>query len=268
MRSISGGASAASAFPARDGHRRPLRRSDPARRRSFLRRVEELPPDEEAGRKDEHDDRDPRVQPQPCEVVRRVDPQQLLEEAAERVEAHVQREERRRLEAEATVEKQQDADHREVVDELVEERRVERRVLDVVDRPVLGVDLEPPRQGRRLAEELLVPPVADAPDALREEEARRNGVHEAEDAVARSLDDDRAGDTAEEDPAPNAEAALPHRERSPPRVERLHLRPGGDVVVEPRADDPEADAPDGDAEDEVPVAAALHPAYAREPDAA
>ena len=41
-----------------------------------------------------------------------------------------------------------------------------------------------------------------------------------------------------------------------------HLAPARDVVVEARADDPGTDAPDRDAEDEIPVAAAPHPAVA------
>ena len=44
---------------------------------------EELPVDEERGREHEQHDRDLRVQPQPEVLVRRVDPEQLLEEAAE-----------------------------------------------------------------------------------------------------------------------------------------------------------------------------------------
>src|SRR5206468_7975916 len=131
-----------------------------------------------------------------------------------------------------------------------------------VDRPVRGVDLEPPGQRCRLAEELLVPPVADAPDALREYEARRDCIHEPEDAVPRAVNDDGAGDAAEEDSAPDAEPALPHRERRPPRVERAHLVVGRDVVVEARADDAEAHAPHRDAKNEVPVAAAPRPANA------
>src|SRR3954447_6695594 len=47
--------------------------------------TDELPPDEERGRDDEDDDRDPRVQPQPEPLVRRIDAQQLLEEAPEAV---------------------------------------------------------------------------------------------------------------------------------------------------------------------------------------
>ena len=144
---------------------------------------------------------------------------------------------------------------------------MERRVGEVVGRAVLGVDLEPPRQLGRLAEELLVPPVADPADALREQQPRRGRVHEAEDAVAGVPHDHRAGEAAEEDPAPDAEPALPDGERRPPGVDRLNLVPGRDVVVQPRADDPEADAPDRDAEDEIPVAAAAYPADAGQPDA-
>jgi hypothetical protein len=49
---------------------------------------------------------------------------------------------------------------------LVEERRVERRVLGEPGGPVHDVDLEPPRQRRRLTEQLLVEPVPPSPDRL------------------------------------------------------------------------------------------------------
>ena len=117
----------------------------------------------------------------------------------------------------------------------------------------------------RLAEQLLVPPVADAPDRLRDQQARRNGVHESPNALARLLDDDGAGDAAEQDAAPHAEAALPHGEDAPPLVR--DLVPARDHVVEAGADDPEGDTPDRDAQHEVPVAAAPSPAQARDPDA-
>jgi len=58
-------------------------------------------------------------------------------------------------------EQQQHADYRQVVDQLVQKGRVEGRVREVIRRPPLGVDLQPPRQRRRLAEQLLIPPVAD-----------------------------------------------------------------------------------------------------------
>jgi hypothetical protein len=53
---------------------------------------------------------------------------------------------------------------------------VERRVVEILEGSVLRVDLQSPRQVGRLAEELLVPPVAEAADALRDEEARRQAV--------------------------------------------------------------------------------------------
>ena len=57
----------------------------------------------------EDDDRDPGVQPQAGELVRGIDPQQLLEEAPEGVVRDVEREQRRRPEAEAPVEQEQHA---------------------------------------------------------------------------------------------------------------------------------------------------------------
>src|SRR5262249_34003520 len=129
------------------------------------------------------------------------------------------------------------------------------------------IDLQPPEQRRRLAVELLVEPVAPTPDPLREQQARRDRVHEQADAVPRAVNDPSASEDAEEDPAPDAEAALPDGERRPPRVDRLDLAPAGDVVVEPGADDAERDAPDCDTEDEVPVAAPLHPPVAGQRDA-
>src|SRR5262249_48184769 len=135
---------------ARDRHRRAFRLAalaaspaDPAR--PLLAAAQELPPDEERGRADEDEDRDPGVQRQPRDVVRRVDPQQLLEEAPGRVVRDVEREERRRLEPEAPVEQQQQPDADEVVDELVQEGRVEGRVALVAGDAVLRVDLQPPR---------------------------------------------------------------------------------------------------------------------------
>ena len=136
--------------------------------------------------------------------------------------------------------------------------------IEVVDGAVLGVDVEPPGQIRGLAEQLLVPPVAPAADRLGEQEPGREAVGEQRDALARSPDDDAAGDDAEEDAAPDAEAALPDREGPPPLVRQLVV--ARDDVVEPRADDARRDAPDGGAQHEVPVAAAPRPAHAGEAD--
>src|SRR5205814_8957498 len=138
-----------------------------------------------------------------------VDPQLLLERAAGRVVAHVQRDEAGWPDAEEAADRDQDAGSDDVVDELVEEGRLELRVRLVPRNAVHEVDLQAPRQARRLAVQLLVPPVAPAADALREEQAGRNGVHEALDAVPGAAHDDGACERAEEDPAPHAEAALP-----------------------------------------------------------
>ena len=123
-----------------------------------------------------------------------------------------------------------DAD--EVPDQLVEEGRVEGRAVEVLERPVRGRDLEPPRQLGRLAVELLVPPVADAADPLREQEARRGRVHELRDAVRpRGARRSRRRSSPKRIAAPDAEAALPHLEDALPLRAR-HFVPRGDVVVE------------------------------------
>src|SRR3954453_21175181 len=248
----------------RDGHGRPLR-DDPLRARAIRAALpaDELPPDEERRREHEAHDRNVCVQAEAEVLVRRIDAQQLLEEAPEAVPGHVEREQRRPPDAKAAVDEQQHEYADDVPDELVEKGRVERRVLDVAA-AVRLVDLQSPRPTRRLAEELLVEPVAPAADALREQQPGRDGVHEQPHAVAGAADDPRAGEDAEEDPAPDAEAALPDRERRPPRVDRLDLAPARDVVVEPRTEDAEGDAPHRDAEHEIPVAAPLHPPVPRQ----
>src|SRR5438445_5074845 len=127
-----------SAAAARNRHRRPARRATrDGLCRLVLAPVKELPPDEERRREHERGGRDPRVQPQPKEMVRGVDPQQLLEEAAEAVVGDVEGEQRRRSEANAPVEQQQDDDADGLVDQLVEKRRMEGRIGDVALRPVI-----------------------------------------------------------------------------------------------------------------------------------
>ena len=147
-----------------------------------------------------------------CEgsIRRRLDP-----EAADAVDEDVQGEEPARPDPEEPLDREQHGRGAEAPERLVEERRVEGLRLDVLDRPVVDRDLEAPGQVGRLAEELLVPPVAEAADPLRDEERRRGAVRELGDARAGPLGDDRADDRPEADPAPDAEAALPDRERAP-----------------------------------------------------
>ena len=111
----------------------------------------------------EHDQRHPRVQPQPA--IGATD----RSAAAPRRSARTCRTTRRARtapggDAAAPVDEEQHADHRQVVDELVEEGRVEGRVVLVPRHAVVDVDLEPPRQVGRLAVQLLVQPVAPAAD--------------------------------------------------------------------------------------------------------
>src|SRR4029453_8698271 len=187
--------------PARDRHRRPLwlpALAAAARPAPPLPApAQELPPDEKRRRAHEHDERHPRIQPQPCELVCRVDPQQFLEEASGRVVRDVEREQRGRLEAGEPIEREEEPHADQVVDELVEEGRVEGRVALVAGDAVLRVDLQPPGQVGRLAVELLVPPIAPAADALREQQARRDRIHHVAHARALAAHDDRAHEAAE-----------------------------------------------------------------------
>ena len=63
---------------------------------------------------------------------------------------------------------------------------MERALVEVLQRPVCAVDLQPPRQLGRLAEELLVPPVADPADALREQQPGRRRAAAASSRVKAS----------------------------------------------------------------------------------
>src|SRR5918994_3666162 len=234
-------------------HRRPLRRFH-----GWLTPLppctEELPPDEERCRQHEDNDRDPRIQPQRAVLVRRIDAQEFLEEAPERVEDHVERKESGRSEAEPAVEQEQDPCANDHVQKLVEERRMEGLGIGVLERPVLRIDLESPRPASGLAEELLVPPVAEAPDPVCQQEARRGGVHQRECALAGPARDDPADDRPEQDAAPDAEAALPDHEHALPLRIR-DLRPARHHVVRARADNSGGDPPHGDSQQQVPVAA-------------
>src|SRR5437867_3955893 len=95
---------------------------------------------------------------------------------------------------------------------------MEGRVVLVGGGPVGRIDLQPPWEGRRTTEQLLVEVVADAADGLRHEQPRRGGVEEARDVGAASTQDPQAGERSARDAAPDPEAAFPDRERSPPVI--------------------------------------------------
>ena len=201
------------------------------------------------------------------ELVRRIDAQLLLEEPPERVPRDVEREEPRRPDADEPLDEQQQADADEVEDELVEEDRVE--VLRATGRRDRGSRrgsarrrCRAPRAGRsarRRAPGSTSCPTGRWPGRAGAP-ARR--IREQGEALAGTPDDDAAGDDAEEDAAPDAEASLPDRDRPVPLVRELVV--ARDDVVEAGADDAGGDAPDRDAQHEVPVAAATRPTDARE----
>src|SRR6187551_1469935 len=166
-----------------------------------------LPDDEE--RRGEHDRgaRDEDVQADPAELVRRVDAERLDPEAADAVDEDVEREQVARPDPplEPPLDEEQQSGGTEAPQRLVQERRMEGLLVDEVDRAVLGVDLEAPREVRRLPEELLVPPVPEAPDSLRDEQCGRDAVRKLRDRSAGAVRDDGTDETTEADPAPDAE---------------------------------------------------------------
>ena len=155
------------------------------------------------------------------------------------------------------------AEQRQVPEHLVEERGVERGERRVLDRPVLDVDLDAPRQRGGAAEELLVPPVAEPADGL----GQRHAGDQRVEADRRGSDPRRWAThtpTAipSDDATGDAEAAVPDLERWSPAVVGVEPVPVGDDVVEPGADETGGHRPEGDGVDVVGVAAAGTPARA------
>src|SRR3954469_10751869 len=184
---------------------------------------------------------DEEVQAQAEDVLGRVDAQQLLEDSEGRVPRDVEREEPGCPDGAAPSQPHQEGRQGQVPDDLVEEGGVEGGAVEVASGPVVAIDLEPPRQRGRAPVELLVEVVADAPDGLRDEQGRGGGVEEARDVGARAAQAPDPGGRAQRDAAPDPQAALPDRERSPPVVG--DLVPARGQEVEPAPDDPGGEAP-------------------------
>ena len=79
---------------------------------------------------------------------------------------------------------------------------MEGRLGEVARGPVLGVDLDRPREVARTPEQLLVEVVADAPDRLRDEQSGRGRVEEQRDVGAGPVHAPDPDERAERDPAP------------------------------------------------------------------
>ena len=158
----------------------------------------------------------------------------------------------------------QERGERQIEDQLVQERGLERGVLQI-GRGHAGVqprgpgDLEAPRQAGRLAEKLLVEVVADAPDGLGDQQRGRGRVAHQPPVGTGPVHPPDPDGGADRDAAPDAEAALPDRERPPPGVRR-DVERRGDVEVDPAADDAGRDRPGGHVSDQRGIAANGPPA--------
>ena len=124
----------------------------------------------------------------------------------------------------------------------------------VDDGPARGlvplVDLQAPRQVGRAAVQLVVEPVAEAADGLRERDAGGGRVGEVEEADPGPAAADPGAERAERDGAPDAEAALPDLQRVERVAALAQVGLGrGDDVVDPAADDAERHGPGRDVED-------------------
>ena len=201
---------------------------------------------------EEEDHRDIEVEPESKDVMRRVDPQELLPDPGERVTRHVDGEESGRPDAAMVTEPDQDPGEPEIPDQLIEEGGLEGRELFVARRPVCWINLQAPGQARRATEELLVEVVADPADRLAHQETRRGGVQEPGDVGATVAQDQQAGGRAGRDAAPDPEPAIPDREWPPP-VRRHQVR-AGQIEIEAPSHDPGREGPEGDLVDQGAIA--------------
>jgi hypothetical protein len=114
------------------------------------------------------------------------------------------------------------------------------------------IDRKPPRQRGRSAEELLVEVVAKAADRLGDEESRSRGIEKPRDVGTTAPQHPKPGEGPGGDPTPDAEAAVPDRERAP-RM-RWHLVPARRQEVKPPADETRGNAPEGYLLNKGPIA--------------
>ena len=84
----------------------------------------------------------------------------------------------------------------------------------VAGRPVLGMDAQGPRQGGGPAEQLLVEPVAEPTDRLRDEQPGCQRVGERREPDPLPVGADPRTEAAQRDGAPDAQAAFPDEQRT------------------------------------------------------
>ncbi len=182
-------------------------------------------------------------------------------EAPRGVTHHVEREGAATAELEAPVDGEDQQRHADVPERLIGEGRVVeagqqlRVAVDIPQRlarvrRVHPVHLETPRQRRHGAVQLVVEPVAEAPDGLRQGQPGSDGIGDHRQRDAELPAGQPGPDRATGDRAPDAEPALPDLqgvERVLPGAEVVLVR--GGHVVDPCPDDAEGHRPHGDVED-------------------
>ena len=251
--------------------RRPFRSGGAPRARRERRHLAGAAHHQEVGDRAGVDDaRDEHVDPDVAEHPGgRVGAHQLDEEPAERVARDVDGESPPVPEPEPPVRPHDEGGDEQVPQQLVEERGMHDRDRGVVDRDAAervgdargrvdpAVDLQPPRQRRRAAVELLVEPVAQTPDRLRGDDAGRDGVGEERQRHVPAPAADPRPDRAERDRPPDPQPAVPDLQR----VDRVAL--GAEVglpvrgdVVEPAPDQAERHGEHRDVRDRAGLAPA------------
>ena len=225
-------------------------------------------------RADEHERRGEHVDPDAGDVGGGVVAHQLDPEAAHAIGRHIQREQPAVAQPELAVGPQQEKEHQQVPQQFVEEGRVHHRG-DLTGRhPVQGVHvdhpggvpavehLHAPRHRRLATVEFLVEVVAQPADRLRQDNARRHRVAEGGQRNSPAATRNPRPDTAQEDRAPDAQAAFPDPRRradAGPAGAEVGL-PVGRQVIQPATDQPERHRPHRHVVDDPAFAAAGHPA--------
>src|SRR5699024_9201196 len=97
----------------------------------------------------------------------------------------------------------------DVPDQLVQEGRMEGGELFVTGRSVGRVDRQRPRQVGGAAEELLVEPVAEPPDPLRQDDSGRECVSERPEPHSTAPTHQPHAEATEWDRTPDPEATVP-----------------------------------------------------------
>ena len=191
-----------------------------------------------------HDQGHPLVEAQATAGVGGVDAQAFDPEATGEVPRHVDRQQPAGAQRHPLADHDQQRAQRQVPECFVQERRVEGGARRVTRGQVLIVDLQPPRQRGGATEQLLVPPVAEAADGLRQRDRRCGRREHTTHRQATTTDGPDADEHPGEQATGNAQAAFPDLQPAAGLLPRLALV--GDDVVQARAHHTGADRPQCD----------------------